>query len=67
MDTPADALKAGDHHGATYFQLRDFHCALVQGKTAKVTATDGFRAVAMGAAAHQSIDTGKPVALNFQD
>lgn len=65
IDTPADALEAGDHHGATYFQLRDFHKALVQGGTALVTATDGFKAVAMGAAAHQSIETGQPVSLNF--
>lgn len=65
VDTPDDALAAGDHHGATYFQLRDFHSALVTGQSAGVTSEDGFRAVAMGAAAHQSIDTGLPVALDF--
>lgn len=65
VDTPKDALAAGDHHGATYFQLRDFHAALVNGGQAKVTARDGLRAVAMGAAAHQSIDTGQPVELDF--
>jgi len=67
VDTPADALAAGDHHGATYFQLLDFHEALVQGSDAAVSAADGYRAVAMGAAAHESIKTGQPVTLNFMD
>lgn len=65
VDTPIEALQAGDHHGATYFQLCDFHMALVQGGSALVSATDGYKAVAMGAAAHQSIETGLPVSLNF--
>ena len=63
--TPAEALAAGDHHGATYFQLRDFHAALAAGDAAKVDATDGLRAVQMGAAAQQSIATGLPVKLEF--
>ena len=63
--TPSDALAAGDHHGATYFQLLQFHKALVEGGTAEVSAVDGFRAVAMGAAAHESIDTGQAVEIDF--
>ncbi len=65
IDVPADAMRAGDHHGATYFQLRDFHTALVQDLPPIVTSRDGLRAVEMGAAAQQSIETGQPIALDF--
>jgi predicted dehydrogenase len=63
--TPQAALAAGDHHGATYFQLRDFHDALVSGHAPKLSAIDGLRSVQMGVAAQQSIATGLPVALNL--
>lgn len=63
--TSPDALAAGDHHGATYFQLRDFHGALVSGGSPKLSAVDGLRSVEMGAAAQQSIATGLPVELDF--
>ncbi|RGP39730.1 Inositol 2-dehydrogenase [Altererythrobacter insulae] len=65
VDTPDDVLAAGDHHGATYYQLLDFHAALTQGTPALINATDGYRSVAMGAAAQQSLATGLPVELNF--
>ena len=65
--TPPDALAAGYHHGATYFQLRDFHAALCAGGPPTVTALDGLRSVQMGAAAQESIATGQPVALDFGD
>ncbi len=67
VPTPADALAAGDHHGATYFQLRDFHEALVNGTEPLITARDGYRSVVIGAAAQQSIATGHPVDLKFTD
>lgn len=67
VDTPADALAAGDHHGATWYQLRDFHAALVNGTPALIGARDGFRSVVMGAAAQLSIATGQPVDINFED
>ena len=67
VDTPKDALAAGDHHGATYFQLRDFHEALVNEAPPKLSPRDGTRSVEMGAAAQQSIATGQPVTLNFAD
>ncbi len=66
VETPQDALAAGDHHGATYFQLRHFHSALVSGGASRLSAIDGLRSVQMGAAAQQSIATGLPVELNFQ-
>lgn len=66
VETPQDALAAGDHHGATCFQLRDFHSVLVSGGAPALSAADGLHSVQMGAAAQQSIATGLPVELNFQ-
>jgi predicted dehydrogenase len=67
VETPADALAAGDHHGATYNQQRDFHAALANGTAPLITARDGYRSVVMGAAAQQSIATGLPVDIIFED
>jgi len=67
IETPADALEAGSHHGATFFQQRDFHNALVNGTPPLITARDGYRSVVMGAAAQQSIATGQPVDIQFSD
>ncbi|MEP2102739.1 MAG: Gfo/Idh/MocA family oxidoreductase [Parasphingorhabdus sp.] len=63
VETPSDALQAGDHHGATFFQLTKFHTALVNGEDAEISTWDGFRSVEIGAAAHQSIETGLPMEL----
>ncbi len=67
VETPTDALEAGSHHGATYFQQRDFHAALVNGTPPLITARDGYRSVVMGIAAQQSIATGQPVDMRFSD
>lgn len=67
VETPAQALAAGDHHGATYYQMRHFHAALTDGSPPQITARDGYRSVAMGAAAQESIATGLPVAIEFKD
>jgi len=67
IDTPPQIMAAGDHHGATYFQLTDFHNALITGSEPTVSALDGLRSVQMGAAAHLSIETGKAIDLNFGD
>ncbi|GGX56800.1 inositol 2-dehydrogenase [Litorimonas cladophorae] len=64
IETPKDVLAAGDHHGATYFQLRDFHDALVSGRGPTLSAQDGLWSVKIGAAAHRSIETGLPVSLD---
>ena len=63
--TPADALAAGDHWGATYYQLREFHDCVTSGKTPMIGTLDGLRSVQMGAAAQQSIASGQVVALDF--
>ena len=65
VETPAEALAAGDHHGATYFQLRRFCDALNEGSPPEVSAQDGYRSVVMGAAAQYSISTGLPVTIDF--
>ena len=65
IETRAALLSAGHHHGGTYFQLRDFHSALVEGRPATVSALDGLRSVAMGVAAHQSIETGQAIEVSF--
>jgi len=65
IDTPEAALNAGDHHGATFFQLQKFHHALKNNGTAEISTRDGWLSVEMGAAAHQSIETGLPVHLDF--
>lgn len=67
VHTPPEALEAGSHHGATYFQQRDFHAALVEGTAPLITARDGYRSVVIGAAAQQSIATGQPVDITFLD
>ncbi|MEM7781125.1 MAG: Gfo/Idh/MocA family oxidoreductase [Pseudomonadota bacterium] len=65
--TPPDALAAGSHHGATFYQQRDFHAALVGGSGPLIDARDGYRSVAIGNAAQQSIATGQPVDIYFED
>ncbi len=65
--TPPQALAAGDHHGATYYQMRHYHAALTSGSAPQITARDGYRSVVMGAAAQESIATGLPVAIQFED
>jgi myo-inositol 2-dehydrogenase/D-chiro-inositol 1-dehydrogenase len=56
-------LKAGFHHGATYFQHLAFRQAIRSGKAPDVSARDGLLAVAMGAAAQRSIELGRPVEI----
>jgi myo-inositol 2-dehydrogenase/D-chiro-inositol 1-dehydrogenase len=48
------ALKAGSHHGATYYQLAAFIDAVEGRAPVVVTAEDGLKAVAIGAAAELS-------------
>jgi myo-inositol 2-dehydrogenase / D-chiro-inositol 1-dehydrogenase len=54
IEVNADALAAGSHFGATYFQHRAFIDAVRAGGPAQVTADDGLQAVAIGAAAELS-------------
>jgi predicted dehydrogenase len=53
----------GLHHGASYVEHLRFAAAIRSGEPPEVTLEDGYWAVAMGAAAHRSIETGRPVML----
>ena len=53
----------GFHHGASYLEHLDFLAALRGGLPPRVTAADGLLSVALGVAAHRSIDERRPVTL----
>ncbi len=53
----------GLHHGASYLEHVDFAAAIRQHRPAAVTLHDGLMSVAVGQAAHRSIDEGRPVLL----
>jgi predicted dehydrogenase len=53
----------GLHHGASYLEHLDFLAAIRSGGPPRVSASDGLLAVAVGVAAHRSIDEGRPVSL----
>ena len=57
------ALKAGSHHGATYYQLAAFLDAVKGRGPVQVTAEDGLRAMAIGAAAELSAREKRVVTL----
>ncbi len=54
----------GFHHGASYLEHADFCDAIRSGAPSKVTLEDGLWSVAVGAAAHRSIDLGRPVLVS---
>lgn len=53
----------GFHHGASYVEHLRFLEAVRTGAPPEVSLIDGLRSVAVGAAAHRSIDEGRPVEL----
>lgn len=53
----------GGHHGASYLELLEFCETIRTGGDAKVTIDEGLWSVAMGEAAHRSIDENRPVEL----
>ena len=55
---------AGQHFGASYIEHSRFAQAIRTGTPAEVTLEEGLRSVATGLAAHLSIETGRPVAMN---
>ena len=65
VDVDHRILRAGDHHGATYFQHERFRRLAAAGSgEAEVSPTDGYWSVLMGEAAEESARTGIPVDLN---
>jgi len=57
-------LKAGFHEGSTYFEHQGFLKAVRGGGRPEVTVRDGLRAVALGIAAHRSIEERRPVEMS---
>jgi predicted dehydrogenase len=55
---------AGLHEGASYLEHVDFVEAIRHGTPPQVTLEDGLLAVAVGEAAHRSIDEGRPVMMS---
>lgn len=62
IDDPAIAHE-GLHHGSSYLEHLHFLDAVRHGRPAEVTLEDGLWSVAMGVAAHRSIELGRPVAM----
>ncbi len=54
---------AGQHFGASYIEHQRFAAALREGRPAEITLEEGLRSVAVGLAAHRSIDTGGAVLM----
>lgn len=57
----------GTHHGASYIELERFVAAIRGGSAPEVTIDEGVWSVAMGVAAHRSIDERRPVELSEFD
>ncbi len=55
---------AGQHFGASYIEHQKFAEAIRNGTPAEVTLEEGLRSVAVGLAAHLSIDAGRVVAMS---
>jgi myo-inositol 2-dehydrogenase/D-chiro-inositol 1-dehydrogenase len=53
----------GFHDGSSYLEHLHFRDAILRGTAPEVTLEDGLLSVAVGAAAHRSIDQGRPVLL----
>ena len=58
------ALKAGHHHGSTFYEHQKFYSALVDNEPVEVTAHDGLMAVAIGTAAEISAREHRVVTMN---
>ena len=54
----------GLHEGSSYLEHLDLHEAIRDDLPPKVTLEDGMLSVAMGVAAHRSIDEGRPVMMS---
>ncbi len=59
-----DVAYEGFHHGSSYLEHLDFVAAVRTGSSPAVTLHDGLLAVAVGVAAHRSIDEGRAVNMD---
>jgi len=60
-DVPAAVQRHGSHHGSSWREHVAMQIAIRDGLPASVTLHDGLLSVAMGQAAHLSIERGRPV------
>jgi myo-inositol 2-dehydrogenase / D-chiro-inositol 1-dehydrogenase len=67
VEVDAAVLKAGNHHGSTYYEHLGFRRAVLEGGKVEVTVDDGLKAVAIGLAGERSIAEGRAVAVNGYD
>jgi hypothetical protein len=58
-----EALDAGDHNGATFYQHLRFNAAIRGEGGVEVSVADGVKAVEMGIAAQESAERGEAVRL----
>ena len=68
VPVPVDdtVLRAGDHHGSTFYQHRGFARLVREGGRPAVTLEDGAMAVELGLAAETSIRTGEAVTFDWR-
>ena len=64
IETDATALKAGSHHGSTFYEHLRFNAAVRGEGPVEVTARDGLAAVAIGVAAEISAREKRAVAMS---
>jgi myo-inositol 2-dehydrogenase / D-chiro-inositol 1-dehydrogenase len=64
VDVDEPILRAGDHHGSTFYQHQRFRAAVLDGAPVEVTMQDGLKAVAIGLAAELSAREGRAVTIN---
>lgn len=57
-------LKAGNHHGSTYFEHLGFRGAVLEGRPVDVTVEDGLKAVVIGLAGERSMAEGRAVGIS---
>ena len=57
-------LKAGHHHGSTYYEHLEFQKAITENLRPQVSLDDGLKAVAIGQAAELSIVEKRVVYMN---
>ncbi len=62
--TKMDAPYIGHHHGSSYVEHQLFMDCIRNGTKPAIGLAEGLQSVAVGAAAHRSIDEGRPVKLS---
>jgi predicted dehydrogenase len=60
----SQAAHVGLHHGSSYIEHQRFLDVIRNGGEPEVTVEDGLWSVAVGVAAHRSIDEGRPIAVS---